>query len=218
VAKLIWDQTTKRRYEAGVERGVLYPSEGPGVVWNGLLSVDESFDGGELSSYAENGITYLNSVSSKNYRATIKAFSAPREFSPCIGDLEVMPGFTLTRQPRAHFSLSYRTRISDLGYKIHIVYDAVANPTARSYASTNDTPTPVNLEWDINASPVNTGAYRPTPHFIVDSTKASWYALANLEDRLYGTSETDPTLPTPDEVLDILINTDSIDDFIFETI
>lgn len=197
---LEWDAIDKRSYETGLDRGVLYPMEGGAIPWNGLLSLNETYDGGEITSYAENGITFLNSSNAKDYKATLKAFSAPRELNACLGDVEVKPGFILTKQPRKQFNFSYRTLIADIGYKIHIVYNALASPTSRSYETNNDTPTPVNLEWDISALPLSRANYRPTAHYIIDSTKVSAYAMSVFEDHLYGTLSTSPALPLPEEI------------------
>ena len=57
--KADWDETGKRYYETGVDRGVLYPiSNGAyplGVPWNGLVNVNESPSGAESNpQFADN--------------------------------------------------------------------------------------------------------------------------------------------------------------------
>ena len=47
MAALVWDQTGKKYYETGVDKGVYYPLEasgayGTGEAWDGLMSVEES--------------------------------------------------------------------------------------------------------------------------------------------------------------------------------
>lgn len=201
MTKLTWDPRN-RTYETGVDRGILYPLDGNPVPWNGLISVDESFEGGELTTGVEDGITYVQHASARDYKATVRAFSTPREFGVCVGDIEVKPGFTVTRQPRQMFSFSYRTMIGETDYKIHIVYNALASPTSRSYASTNDSTNPTDLEWSITATPLFIGSgYRPTAHYSIDSTKVSAFALRMLEDQLYGSDITDPTLPKPEDLV-----------------
>lgn len=199
MTKLVWDQIGERSYENGIDRGVFYPSVGPGVPWNGLLSVSESPSGGDQKSVSLDGVTFTNAIGLRDYKAVVKAFSAPREFSPCVGDLEIIPGFTITKQPKVQFSFSYRTLIQPVGYKLHLIYNVLATPTSRSYESTNDTSTPMNLEWAITATPINFGVgYRPSAHYVFDSNKVD---VAVLEDILYGTSSTDPALPPIDEII-----------------
>jgi hypothetical protein len=204
MAKLVWGQPDQRRYETGVDHGVLYPDDGPGVVWNGLVGVDESFSGGELSSYHFDGVKYLDLVSPKTFQATITAFSAPEEFSRCIGDKSVIPGFVLTRQPKTRFGFSYRTLLDDRGYKLHLVYNVLASPNGSSSRTLAGSTAPDTRSWKIDAVPPRSDTYRPSAHFVLDSTKMAPDALDILEMMLYGTSEETPRLPSIDELMDIV--------------
>lgn len=209
MSKLVWDAVNSRRYESGVDRGVLYPMSGIGVPWNGLMSVTEEYEGADLTTYAVDGVTFLANISSKSYQATVSAFSAPREFDPCVGDLELKPGFLITRQPRDLFNFSYRTMIDEeVGYKINVLYNVLATPTSRSFASTNNTGDPTNLEWSFVATPVGYPGFKPTAHFVIDTTKIAAYNLGILEDALYGSATSDPFIPTPDSLLAFLLAID----------
>lgn len=203
---LVWDTADSRSYETGVERGVFYPSDGgPGVTWEGLISVAENVNGAEQFTYAVDGVTYLNAVGGRSYQATVQAYSAPREFAPYVGEVEVVPGFILTKQPKMPFGFSYRTLIGDSGYKIHVVYNATAAPTSRSYGTTNDTPTPVSLEWKIDATPVQARpGTRPAAHYIINSLEIDATTLASVEDLLYGTDTDDPQLPLITDLVDLI--------------
>lgn len=202
--RLVWGELEQRRYEAGVDRGVLYPQSGPGVVWNGLLNVEAAFEGGETNSYYYDGIKYIDLVSTKDFQATLTAFSAPEEFSPYVGDLSLVPGFVLTRQPRGRFGLSYRTGLGGRGYKLHLVYNALASPNGRGYVSLSETPGAGTRSWKIDSVPPNHDSYRPSAHFIFDSTRTDPYALALLESILYGTDTDDPRLPRFNDIYDIV--------------
>lgn len=205
MTKLAWGQIDQKRYESGVDRGVLYPSNGPGVVWNGLVSVEESMIGGEINSFHFDGIKYLDVVSPKNYQANLTAISAPAEFSPCIGEKSVIPGFVLTRQPRERFGLSYRTLLDDgSGYKLHIVYNASASPNGKSHMSLAGEMSITPRSWTIDAVPPAWSTYRPSAHFVLDSTKAPEGALEVVETMLYGSPTLEARLPSVEELLDIV--------------
>jgi hypothetical protein len=211
MSKLVWDQFDQRKYEAGVDRGVLYPESGSGVVWNGLINIEESFIGGEVNPYYFDGIKFVDLVSPKNFQATLTAFSAPEEFSPCIGDKSVVPGFVLTRQQRAQFSLSYRTLIGqDKGYKLHLVYNATASVNGRSRQTIGSEVPPETLSWQIDAVPVASSSYRPSGHFIFDSTETDPEALSIIEKILYGTLTSEPRLPGIEEILDLTVIGESL--------
>lgn len=206
MTRLVWNLEEQRRYEAGVDRGVLYPPEAPGVVWNGLTAVDESIVGGEVQSLHYDGIKYLDYVGPRTYQATLTAFSAPEEFQPFVGRRPLVPGFLLTRQPRQRFGLSYRTKIeAGRGYKLHLVYNALASPTSRSYATLSQDQQASTLSWKIDAVPPRSDTHRPSAHYIFDSTKTDPQALAIIEAYLYGTDNADPRLPIFEELIDIIV-------------
>lgn len=203
--KLVWGQIEQIRYEAGVDQGVLYPSDGPGVVWNGLISVEETSIGGESSPYYFDGTKYLDIISPKNYQAILTAFSAPEEFGSYIGERSIIPGFVLTRQPRLQFNLSYRTLLgNNLGYKIHLIYNALASPNNVGYTSINPSSNVKPFSWKIDAVPPARSTYRPSAHFVLDSTKTHPDALKIVEIILYGTTKEDARFPNVEELLDII--------------
>ena len=205
MTKLIWNGPTQRKYESGVDRGVFYPEVGNGLAWNGLLSVAESFDGGDIKSYYFDGVKTLDITSPKTFQATITALSAPREFSYALGDLPIAPGFILTRQRRSRFGFSYRTLIDGgEGYKLHLVYNALATPTSRSFGTLSVSPSPTNLSWKIDAVPPKSGAYRPSAHYVFDTTKTDPNTLEAIETILYGTSLTEPRQPSIEELVDLI--------------
>lgn len=199
---LQWDQVGERKFEVGVDRGVLYPPSGGGVAWNGLISVEENPVGGELNSYYFDGVKYLDDVSAEDFQATITAFTYPDEFDECNGFYEVQDGMFATQQPRLPFNLCYRTRLGDdvdgykHGYKLHLVYNAMAAPSGRVYSTMTQTIDPLNFVWVISATPPLSSTFKPTAHLEINSNKVSAEGLATLEDVLYGTDDVDPTFPT----------------------
>lgn len=202
MTRLEWD-TLPRRYETGVDRGVLYLPNGIGVPWNGLVTVEESHTGGDVSSYYFDGIKYLEQQNPKNFQATITAFTHPSEFSELMGELPVIPGFILTRQPRKRFGFSYRTLIGDGDdYKIHVVYNAMATPESRSYSTIDGSAFATSFSWKIDAVPPKSKTFRPSAHFVLDSTKTDLFTLRAIEDILYGTETRGARLPTSDELVD----------------
>ena len=111
------------------------------------------------------------------------------------------------QQTRRSFGLSYRTLIgndvegSDYGYKIHLIYNAKATPSERSYSTINDSPEALNPSWTIDTTPVAVEGYKPVSHLEIDSTKFSAEKIAAFEDIILGSASTDPRLPLPDEVI-----------------
>ena len=210
MAKIEWDKTGERLYETGVKNGVLYVQEGGayqnGVAWNGLTAVTESPSGAEATPLYADDIKYLNLLSAEEFGATIEAYTYPDEFAACDGSAALADGVMIGQQPRKAFGLCYRTTIgndtegNDHGYKLHIIYGALAAPSEKAYATINDSPEAITFSWEITTTPVNVTGEKPTASITIDSTKADPGKLAELEKKLYGDTETEATLPLPDEI------------------
>ena len=211
---LTWDQVGERVFETGVDHGVLYIPNGSGiydtgVAWNGLTTVTESPAGAEASPQYADNIKYLNLVSAEEFGATIEAFTYPEEFGQCDGTAAPAAGVLLGQQGRKTFGLCYRTRIgndldgTDFGYKLHLIYGALAAPSEKAYGTINDSPEAITFSWEVATTPVPVDSYKPTSVIVVDSTVVDSADLAALEDILYGTEGVDPRLPLPDEVISL---------------
>jgi hypothetical protein len=209
MTKLSWGAPGERFYESGVDQGVLYV-DGSGHVWNGLVSVTEKNSGGDVSEYYLDGIKYAENKGVENFEADIAAFSSPIAFALCDGTYEPHPGLKATKQPRKKFGLSYRTKLGndleglDHGYKIHLVYNALATPSDKTNTTLGDNDVEP-LEWSITTTPVDVSGMRPTAHFEIDSKKTDSFVLDKIEDALYGTDLVDAYLPTIAEILDMYI-------------
>lgn len=214
MSKLVWDQTGERLYETGVKQGVLYPQEAgaypKGVAWNGLTAVTESPSGAEATPLYADDIKYLNLLSNEEFGATIEAYTYPDEFAECDGSASLAEGVYIGQQPRKAFGLCYRTVLgndvdnNDYGYKLHLIYGALAAPSEKSYATINDSPEAITFSWEITTTPVNVTGFKPTASVIIDSTKVDATKLKALEDILYGSESEEARLPLPDEVATLL--------------
>lgn len=206
--RLTWGAVGERVFEAGVDHGVLYVDGADGVAWNGLTSVSESSSGAELSEYYVDGIKYLQLLAAEEFVATIEAYTYPDEFAQCDGTRPVGHGLFMTQQPRKEFGLSYRTKVGndvdgiDLGYKIHLVYNALAAPTARPNNTITESVDPFNFSWTISTKPPTFVGYKPTAHMVIDSRDTPSDLLAQIEDILYGSADSDPArLPSVAELI-----------------
>ena len=221
MSKLKWDQTGERLYETGVRNGVLYPlgSNGTypkGVAWNGLTAVTESPSGAEATPLYADDIKYLNLMSTEEFGATIEAYTYPDEFAECDGSAALATGVQIGQQARKTFGLCYRTALgndvagNDYGYKLHIIYGALAAPSEKAYATINDSPEAITFSWEVTTTPVNVTGFKPTASITIDSTKANATKLAALEEILYGKDAAsggqavEARLPLPDEIAQLM--------------
>jgi hypothetical protein len=214
MSKLIWDKIGERFFETGVSKGVLYPQDASGaypkgVAWNGLTAVTESPSGAEASPLYADNIKYLNLMSTEEFGATVEAYTYPDEFAACNGEASLAEGVTIGQQKRSAFGMAYQTKIgndvdSDLGYKIHLIYGALAAPSEKAYATVNDSPEAITFSWELSTTPVEVAGFKPTASLTIDSTKVEASKLAALEAVLYGSESEEAKLPLPSEVLQLV--------------
>lgn len=218
MTKLMWDTTGNRLYETGVDRGVLFPINGKtgayekGVAWNGLTKVSESPDGGDTTAKYANNNKYLNLIAKENFKGSISAYTYPDEFAECLGEKSVVAGVTFTAQSRKSFGFAYRTLVGNdtnstaHGYKINLVYNALAGVSSRDFETVNDSPDAIEFSWDFDTTPVEAGkeGFESMAHIVIDSTKTDAASLKKIEDAIYGTDSEEPKLPTPKELLVLL--------------
>lgn len=215
MSKLVWDQSGKRLYETGVDHGVLYPIQtggvySKGVAWNGLTAVTESPSGADVNDIYADNMKYLGLVGTEKFGATVEAYTYPDEFAECDGSVELVKGATIGQQNRKVFGMVYRTVIgndvdgNEHGYKLHLIYGATAAPSEKAYNTINEDPEAITFSWELSTTPVNVTGHKPTASLTIDSTKADPAKLAELEKILFGDTETEPRLPLPDEIAQLL--------------
>ena len=221
MSRIKWNEAGTKTYETGVDRGVLYPMSSTGtypvgVPWQGLTGVSESPSGAEASPIYADNAKYLNLVSTEEFGASVEAYTYPDEFAECDGSAEPTTGVVIGQQNRKTFGLSYRTVIgndvenTEYGYKLHLVYGALAAPSEKSYQTVNDSPEAATFSWEISTTPVAVTGFKPTATVVIDSTKVDAAKLAAFEDIIYGKDAVGETpavvarLPLPNEVVTLL--------------
>ena len=215
MSKLVWDATGERKYENGVRNGVLYVMDESGtypkgVAWNGLTAVTESPSGAEATALYADDVKYLNLISAEEFGATVEAYTYPDEFAQCNGEASLVDGVTIGQQPRKTFGMAYRTVLGNdienesYGYKLHLIYGAVASPSEKAYATINDSPEAITFSWELKTTPVVVNGFKPTASLTIDSTKANAEKLAALEDILFGSETVEARLPLPNEIATLM--------------
>ena len=214
---LAWHETGDKQYELGVDKGVFYPLNATtsaydkAYAWNGLISVTESPSGAEVTkNYADNDV-YMSLMSAEEFAATVEAYNYPDEFALVDGTAEPVPGLYVGQQPRKPFGLSYRTKVGndskgmDAGYKIHLIYNAMAAPSEKAYSTVNDSPEATTFSWELSTTPINAGdVLKSTAQLTINSLKVPAAKLKALENILYGTTTLEARLPLPTEVIGLL--------------
>lgn len=218
MAKMTWHGVGERVLEAGVSEVALFPmgtsTYDKGVAWNGVTAINENPSGADVTDLFADNIKYASMRAAEKFGFTIEAYTYPDEWAECDGSKEAEDGVFLSQQGRKAFGLVYKSQIGDAehpsmdkGYKLHIIYNSTASPSSRSYTTINENPDAISFSWEANSTPVAVTGYKATSEIVIDSTKADPDNLATLINMIYGTDAssgveaTDPTMPTPDQVL-----------------
>jgi len=197
---LVWDEVGSKKFEAALDRGVLYLEDCSGVVWNGLASISEKTSINVEPVYWD-GRKFNDIVTLGEYSATLFAFTYPEEFQDYQGILDIANGFHLLDQRLKRFGLSYRTMIGDdvlsinKGYKIHVVYNLMALISDIDHDSLSDSVEAIKFEWELTSVPIDVAGYEPTSHFILDTTNAPSGLVTAVEGKLYGNLTVNASLP-----------------------
>jgi len=219
MTRIEWKGVGERFFEAGVDRGVLYVDDNPGVPWIGLVNVNDSTSGGKAEARYLDGIKISNRASPEEFEGTIEAFTYPVEFERCDGSAHIGNGLRIANQRRRSFGMVYRSQVGndtvglDFAYKIHILYNLKAEPSERGYRTLTDQNEPVTFSWKITSRAPFVNGFRPSTHYTIDSRDIPVELLQVLEDRLYGTELEEASLPSPGELIFMF---DAFEDFVYD--
>lgn len=205
---LTWDRSDERRYETGIDRGVVYPynsgSYGNGVPWNGLINVAESASGGEVSPIYADNLRYLNIISAEELGLTVETYSLPDELERCFGIASLGRGIVIGQQRKKMFGFAYRTlegnadKGLDYNYIIHIVFKCTGSPYEKQHSTVNDSPEATTKSLDISTTSVTVDADTKVFAITIDRKKLAKEGLLNIlweiEKVLYGTENTQPSM------------------------
>ena len=208
MAKLQWDQAGERLYQTGDKNMALYVFNSTtktigshttnyyaGVAWNGITAVTESPSGAEPTDLWADDTKYATMRSAEQFGGTIEAYTYPDEWEQCDGSVTTDGGVTIGQQGRRAFGLAYVTTIgndtelNDHGEKLHLVYNATANPSERSYATINDSPEAITFSWEFTTTPIDVdsaGTYKKTSLLTIDSTRVDAEKYAAFKDIVFG--------------------------------
>ena len=170
MAILNWDADGERLFETGVDHVVLYPMNSSGVyqegvAWNGVTGITESPEGADANDIYADNIKYLSLISKEDWKGTIKAYTYPEAFNPCMGNYKKnnIAAF-IGQQSRQKFGLSWRTRLGNdvvgdsFAYKIHLAWGLSAAPSEMDHATQNDSPEAQEFSWEVSSIPPQTSS------------------------------------------------------------
>ena len=219
MAKLKWDAENERYYHTGVDRCAIYVADdagnyGKGVAWNGVTNITESPDGAEPNDFYADNILYASLRSAEKVKGSIKAYTYPDAFAECDGSREIYSGARVFagQQKRKKFGMVYRNRIGnndneEFGYELHILYGLTVSPSERSHDTVNEDPELEELSWDFEGLPEKfskRSGFKPIGSISISTRNTGTNVWDKIVETLFGTANTDPELPKPDDLYDLI--------------
>lgn len=191
----------------GLDRGVLYLSDGSGVAWNGLASVQNGSVVAKGKAIELDGHRSLINVSNPTAKAALEVFTYPEEFEAYAGHSGgVLPGLSSTGLAKNPFSLSYTTEVVGqdgvVGTQYHILYNLIAQPKSTARKTLTSSYDVTMFKYDLLGMPEDLLGFKPTNYIMFDGRYLSDPDLLVLNETLYGTDLVDASLPTLQELVD----------------
>ena len=214
MSRLTWDAVGEKYYETGVDRGVVYPQVSgaypKGEAWNGLISSTVTPSGAEPTKLYANNHVYGTMMSTEEVGGTIECYTFPKAFGVCNGLVEAAKGVNFGQQKRVPFGFTFRNLIGNdtdstaHGYKLHIIYGALASPSEDANTTINDSPEAKTMSFEYTTTPVEVADFDPVAHIEIDSREADPTKLKALEDILYGSESEEARMPLPAEIITLM--------------
>lgn len=187
MTRVLWD-VLPHEYQVGVDRGVFYPKNAPGEVWNGLVAINEDSTDSDVKSRYIDGVPTRHRSTPGHFSGTIEAVTYPASFHNDVFGRRISTGF----------GLSYRVQ-TETRYQIHVVYNVLISPSQYVRQQSPFEP----FRWGFTTTPMTVPDANPTAHLIIDAGTTYSWTLQDLEDVLYGSDTETPHLPTPTEIFEI---------------
>ena len=207
MTKLVWDDLTERVYFAGVDQGVIYPTDGsPPVVWNGLTAVTDSSQS-ELKTYYYDGRLLLVRIVPREFSGKIEAITYPDVLDALTGAVPHAAGIRVHNSLPGEFHMTYRTLIgnpadgTDHGYRIHLLYNLKASFDEIAAKTLGDSIEPENFSWTVTSVVRFIKNNLSLTHLSLDSREVDSTTLQTIEDQLYGTETTAPSMLDPRDLI-----------------
>lgn len=214
---LVWNVAADKKFESGLDQGVLYVRDGSGnyplgVAWEGLMGFTEKPGGAEVTDLWANNAKYAQLLSVETFDASIEAYTFPEEFYVALGVLQHTDdvGMMIGQQARSSFGIVYRTYYGSEAagqqdsYKLHLVYGLVAQPSEVARATINDSPEAATFSWELKSTPAAATGFQPVSKITIDASVLLAADLTAIEDELFGDVGGDPNLPLPDVLFALL--------------
>ena len=171
------------QHEYGLSRGMIYPDNGPGLPWPGLVKVTPKLKHNMYPIY-DNGKKYDIIGLPEATGIDVTALTLPTYVAEAVGFSMDSSGIMYDEQELGMFSLAYRTETENNGHKLVVQFNIMASLNDASAQTLEETVTPSEFTISGESVPESLGLRKRASRIELSTRNTDRELLAAFDDAL----------------------------------
>lgn len=171
------------QHEYGLSRGMIYPDNGPGLPWPGLVKVTPKLKHNMYPIY-DNGKKYDIIGLPEATGIDVTALTLPTYVAEAVGFSMDSSGIMYDEQELGMFSLAYRTETENNGHKLVVQFNIMASLNDASAQTLEETVTPSEFTISGESVPETLGVRKRASRIELSTRNTDRELLAAFDDAL----------------------------------
>ena len=178
------------QHEYGLSRGMIYPDNGPGLPWPGLVKVTPKLKHNMYPIY-DNGKKYDIIGLPESTGIDVTALTLPTYVAEAVGFSMDSSGIMYDEQELQMFSLAYRTETENNGHKLVVQFNIMASLNDASAQTLEEVVTPSEFTITGESVPETVGVRQRASRIELSTRNTDRELLSAFDDALRTGSMTD---------------------------
>lgn len=171
------------QHEYGLSRGMIYPDNGDGLPWPGLVKVSPKHKHNLYPIY-DDGKKYDVIGIPESTGIDVTALTLPTYVAEVVGFAMDSSGIMYDEQELGMFSLAYRTETENHGYKLVVQFNVMASLNSTSAQTLEETVTPSEFTISGESVPEGLGGRRRASRIELSTRNTDRDLLSAFDDAL----------------------------------
>ena len=171
------------QHEYGLSRGMIYPDNGPGLPWPGLVKLTPNLKHNMYPIY-DNGKKYDVIGIPEATGIDVTALTLPTYVAEAVGFSMDSSGIMYDEQELQMFSLAYRTETENNGHKLVVQFNIMASLNDASAQTLEETVTPSEFTITGESVPETVGVRQRASRIELSTRNTDRELLSAFDDAL----------------------------------
>ena len=171
------------QHEYGLSRGMIYPDNGPGLPWPGLVKVTPKLKHNMYPIY-DNGKKYDLIGLPESTGIDVTALTLPTYVAEAVGFSMDSSGIMYDEQELQMFSLAYRTETENNGHKLVVQFNIMASLNDASAQTLEEVVTPSEFTITGESVPESLGVRQRASRIELSTRNTDRELLSAFDDAL----------------------------------